>query len=488
MQVSLVHGVLPWTVFAVTACAAVALVISLVIALFRSAPGKFVDSADSPAPCTPASRAAAFRPVRSVLAVPAAALAAGLVGLLLAWFLSDGIMVFGVSLGWPVIIAAACGFAGLGALTAVIVVANRRRAPRAVARRVTRAIAVVLIPLTLLATGLSIDATFGEYQTVGSLVGYTPYASLESVTVHHASMTVAQWRAAAARHDAPDHPAHGRILTVTIPNTKSHFQARKAMVYLPPAALAKTPPRLPVMELLAGQPGSPGRLIVAGDIAGMMNAYAATHDGLAPVVVVPDQNGADTHNSLCADTSQGDAETYLTRDVVAWAKRTLPVATAPRMWAIGGFSQGGTCTTQLAPRHPDLYGAMLPVDGELKPTNGSVAEMTRNYFRGRRADYDAQVPVNALAALDPDDAGGLALFAGAGERDTDSVRNMRTIAAAARKAGVSEVTEIVVPGTGHDWHAVQAVWRPGVDWFGARTGLGAMTKNVGDYPQVEVQE
>ncbi|PLS29229.1 esterase [Bifidobacterium parmae] len=533
MQVSLVRGVLPRTVFVVTACAAIALVISLAIALVRptrdSSPTPVkpagaagntdssdsadsvnsadpADSADRPDFGNPADRPDSGNPaadssgiIRRVtvptatalipaLAIPVAALAAGLVGLLLAWFLSDGIMVFGVSLGWPVIIAAACGFAGLGAIAATIVVANRRRAPRAAARRITRAIAVILIPLTLVATGLRIDAIFGEYQTVGSLVGYTPYPSLDSVTVHRAAMTVAQWRAAAARHAAPDHPARGRILSVTIPNTESHFNARKAMVYLPPAALAKRPPRLPVMELLAGQPGSPGRLVAAAGLARMMNAYAAAHDGLAPVVVVPDQNGADTHNSLCADTSQGDAETYLTRDVVAWTKRTLPVATAPRMWAIGGFSQGGTCTTQIAPRHPELYGAMLPVDGELKPTSGSVADMTTNYFRGRRADYDAQVPVNALAALDPGEARGLALFAGAGERDTDSVRNMRTISAAARKAGVSDVTEIVVPGHGHDWHAVQAVWRPGVDWFGARTGLGTMTKNVKEYPQVEVQE
>ncbi|KFI95682.1 esterase [Bifidobacterium stellenboschense] len=529
MQVSLVRGVLPRTVFAVTACAAIALVISLVIALVRPAPGKPVDSvsgadcagsvgsAESSSPTrraatptetvpttviptlsemvpttvaptptsTPAAPPALLLPI---LAIPATTAIAGLAGLLLAWFLSDGIMVFGVSLGWPVIITAACGFAGLGAIAATIVVANRRRAPRAAARRITRAIAVILIPLTLVATGLRIDAIFGEYQTIGSLVGYTPYPSLDSVTVHRAAMTVAQWRAAAARHAAPDHPAHGRILSVTIPNTKSHFNARKAMVYLPPAALAKRPPRLPVMELLAGQPGSPGRLVAAAGLARMMDAYADAHDGLAPVVVVPDQNGADTHNSLCADTSQGNAETYLTRDVVAWTKRTLPVAATPRMWAIGGFSQGGTCTTQLAPRHPDLYSAMLPVDGELKPTNGSVADMTTNYFRGRRADYDAQVPVNALAALDPDEARGLALFAGAGERDKDSIRNMRTIAAAARKAGVSDITEIVVPGRGHDWHAVQAVWRPGVDWFGARTGLGEMTKSIKEYPQVEVQQ
>ena len=140
------------------------------------------------------------------------------------------------------------------------------------------------------------------------------------------------------------------------------------------------------------------------------------------------------------------------------------------MWAMGGFSQGGTCTTQLVPRHPEIYGAMLPVDGELKPTNGSVGKMIQEYFAGDRKAYDEQVPVNAIASTGTSEQ---ALFTGAGERDKESISNMRTIAAAARKAG-------------HDWHAVQAVWRPGLDWFGERTGLGEMTKSLKEYPQVEV--
>jgi hypothetical protein len=75
------------------------------------------------------------------------------------------------------------------------------------------------------------------------------------------------------------------------------------MIYLPPAALSDRPPALPVMELLAGQPGSPSRLIDAGNIAATMNAYAAKHDGLAPIVLVPDQNGEATHNSLSANNA-----------------------------------------------------------------------------------------------------------------------------------------------------------------------------------------
>ena len=402
MELSLVRGIVPRTVFGLTAIAAIILIIGLAL-----------------------SKSKKRGRLHPLIVSLIAAVLAGAAGLLVAWLVSDVFMVFGVSLGWPVIFTIAGGIA---------------------------------------------------------LVGYTPYASLGSIEVHKAAMSVSDWHSKARKGSLPSMPSQGKVLTVDIPNAKSNFTARKAMIYLPPAALSDRPPALPVMELLAGQPGSPSRLIDAGNIAATMNAYAAKHDGLAPIVLVPDQNGEATHNSLCADTTQGNAETYLTTDVVNWAKKMLPVAKSARMWAMGGFSQGGTCTTQLVPRHPEIYGAMLPVDGELKPTNGSVGKMVQEYFAGDRKAYDEQVPVNAIASSGTSEQ---ALFTGAGERDKESISNMRTIADAARKAGM-EVTELIVPGAGHDWHAVQAVWRPGLDWFGERTGLGEMTKSLKEYPQVEV--
>lgn len=449
MELSLVRGIVPWTVFGLTAIAAIILIIGLAL-----------------------SKSKKRGRLHPLIVSLIAAVLAGAAGLLVAWLVSDVFMVFGVSLGWPVILTVAGGFAGLGFVLAAAVTLRGAR----------RALAVVLVPLVLASTALGVDSIYGEYQTIGNLVGYTPYPPLGSVTVRKASMSVGEWRDKARKGALPSMPDSGRVFAVDIPNTESKFKARKAMVYLPPAALSGRPPALPVMELLAGQPGSPGRLIDAGNIAATMNAYAAEHDGLAPIVLAPDQNGSAMHNSLCADTTRGNAETYLTKDVVNWATTTLPVAKSARMWAMGGFSQGGTCTTQLVPRHPDIYGAMLPVDGELKPTNGSVAKMVQEYFAGDRKAYDEQVPVNAIAATGTPEQ---ALFTGAGERDKESISNMRTIADAARKAGM-EVTELIVPGTGHDWHAVQAVWRPGLDWFGERTGLGEMTKSLKEYPQVEV--
>ena len=63
---------------------------------------------------------------------------------------------------------------------------------------------------------------------------------------------------------------------------------------------------------------------------------------------------------------------------------------------------------------------MLPVDGELKPTNGSVGKMIQEYFAGDRKAYDEQVPVNAIASTGTSEQ---ALFTGAGERDKESISN-----------------------------------------------------------------
>ncbi|GAC1489594.1 MAG: hypothetical protein NVS2B15_07440 [Pseudarthrobacter sp.] len=74
-----------------------------------------------------------------------------------------------------------------------------------------------------------------------------------------------------------------------------------------------------------------------------MDAFAAAHDGLAPVVVIADLNGSDSGNTMCMDAMTARADTYLSVDVPAWIRATLHVDPDPARWAVGGFSFGGTC-------------------------------------------------------------------------------------------------------------------------------------------------
>lgn len=86
-------------------------------------------------------------------------------------------------------------------------------------------------------------------------------------------------------------PAHGLVGSVRIPGVRSHWAARAAVVYLPPAALVPQPRLLPVVVMFSGQSrgAGPYDAVWDGDLGPMMDAIAARHHGIAPIVVVPDQ-------------------------------------------------------------------------------------------------------------------------------------------------------------------------------------------------------
>lgn len=442
LQCSLVRGALPWTFWILTIIGIVA-VLALLLAGGKR---------------------------RQTIIALIATVVGGALGYLVTWLCSDVFVVFGVEMGIKVIRAAAIGFAVLTFLICGVVFLRRWK----------RAIAVVATVVALFGTCLHVDAIYEEFPTVGSLFGYTGYARLSAGSVRKGAMSVAEWDELAAKGRTPAAPKVGRIYEVHIPNTQSGFEVRNAMVYLPPAALSARPPKLPVMELMAGQPGSPGRFFQASHIKGMLDRYAAKHNGLAPIVISPDQNGSNSHNSLCADTSQGKAETYLTRDVVAWAKKTLPISNQP--WAIGGFSQGGTCATQLGPRHAKQYSMIMAVGGELQPTAGSVDSMVANYFNGDKAAYEQQIPANAIKEHGTSDQ---VMLLGSGELDHKSMSNLQVNGQAGEQVGM-DVTKVAVTDSAHDWHAVQAVLRPTIDRFAQMSGLGDMTKTINEYKSLEV--
>ena len=67
------------------------------------------------------------------------------------------------------------------------------------------------------------------------------------------------------------------------------------------------------------------------------------------------QNGV-TGDSLCVDTaSQGNAETYLLKDVITAVDNQLRTKVDPKHRGIGGLSMGGYCALNLGLKHPDLF-------------------------------------------------------------------------------------------------------------------------------------
>jgi enterochelin esterase-like enzyme len=408
------------------------------------------------------------RPRRRSLLMTLLAGAVGVaVGLFLCWVLSDQLNLFDVSLS-PISRAwVAAAFGGVGLAIGAALRPGRAR----------RVMAIVAVPLALLAGALGVNADFGQYTTVGSLAGSavaapipTSVLAAQRLGAPGATRTTSADAAATAlwRDAAPaGSPSHGLVGTVTIPSTVSHFAARAAYLYLPPAALVAHPVALPVLVLLAGQPGGPSNMIASGKIATIVGAFAAAHHGIAPIVVVPDQLTAPQVNPMCVDSALGDSATYLTVDVPNWIRAHLTVQTSAASWAIGGFSEGGTCSIQLGAAHPDLFGGIFDISGQVAPKNGTLPQTIARGFGGSTAAYTAALPLSILAAGAPY-ANTVAVFI-SGQFDTKYGPESDTVFAAATSAGM-HATRAVSPGTAHDWHTVQ---------WALRTQLGPIYQQLG---------
>ncbi|MEV7934074.1 alpha/beta hydrolase-fold protein [Curtobacterium sp. NPDC089185] len=399
--------------------------------------------------------AAAVR--RSWRWIAVAVVAGALLGTLLSWFLGDVLDVLGIPPTWVdrVWTGVVC------ALLAVAVVGLVR------GRLLARTVAVLLVPLALVSGGLAVNRDAGLFPTIADALGESHVPALRLPMDPHPGPRLADasdWR---PPHDLP---AHGRYGSVRIPGTVSHFRARPALVWLPPAALVDHAPELPVVVMLSGQgPGAaPANILEAGRMADRLDEVARRHHGLAPIVVMPDQLAEATNNPMCVDGPLGNSATYLTRDVPAWVQAHLHAATDGADWAVSGFSQGGTCALQLGAGRPDRFGSWIDVSGQLGPVLRDRDDTITRGFRGDSAAFRAAQPLRVLAehAPYPDSAA----FIAAGADDTRYGPVVPRVAAAARAAGVA-VTERVVEDGGHDWHTAGVALAEGVVWFMHRTHL-----------------
>lgn len=117
---------------------------------------------------------------------------------------------------------------------------RRRRLPGA--RWWRRGVSLLAIPLTLLAALVALNTWVGYYPTVQAAWGAISAGPLPN--------EVDMSDLAGLRNS---NPATGKLVPVDIPADASGFKHRGEYVYLPPAWFAgETPPRLPVVMMIAG--------------------------------------------------------------------------------------------------------------------------------------------------------------------------------------------------------------------------------------------
>jgi S-formylglutathione hydrolase FrmB len=393
------------------------------------------------------------------IGVPLVAVAAAAVVTVLTWLVDNVWRPFPDLLPFPIVLWSWV------ALTGLVLAFARQPLLRTWPRR-AGAIAAGL--LVLAAAGNQVNVYFQAYPSVQVLLA--PWLDPKPVLVRTVNVREVTARPGQAL-DRIWHPPHGMpktgaVYRVNIPGIRSGFAARPGYLYLPPAYLARPRPLLPVLVLLAGQPGDPSAWVESGGLQAMMDGFAKSHDGLAPVVVMPDDLGSEFANPMCLNSRLGQVQTYLTVDVPDWITSHLQVRPAGSGWAIAGFSAGGTCAIQLTTQAPQIYPFFLDISGQSGPTLGSRQLTIGRAFGGDAAAFARVDPIAVLARTRfPRNAG---VFVG-GASDRVYTPQQRTMYLAARHAGMS-VTFMVLPGA-HDWR----VWRAGLErnigWLAGRLGI-----------------
>ncbi|MCS5735847.1 alpha/beta hydrolase [Herbiconiux daphne] len=340
-----------------------------------------------------------------------------------------------------------------------------------------RKLVAVLGILLFAASGtLGVNAYFGLNTTLASLFGIVvekpidinkPTTSPNSTADPDAAATplYQSWSPPA------DMPATGKLGTQVIPATTSGFTSRPAGIYLPPAAQVPNAPDLPLVILMMGQPGSPDPQYIGT----VLDEYAAKNKGLAPIVIVADQLGPDESlDPVCSDTAQlGNAETFITHDVVGWARANLRIMQDPAHWVIAGYSNGGGCAFKYGAKYPELWGNVLDVSGEEYPGSEEPDQVIANLFGGDAAAFEAQKPESILTSGQHSYPDTTAIFT-VGENDPTFIPEAKGAADAATAAGWT-TSLFVIPGAGHVVDALEGGFEKGFGVLYPRLGLSAPT-------------
>ena len=392
-----------------------------------------------------------WRPWRIAIAAAAgAAVGAG------AYLLLNGLNVFGVQLP---IRALAYSAIGLGGAAAGIAAAWSRPWWR-------RTIAIVGAIAALLGGALGVNRTFGVDHNLAALL-----------SVQAADPAVLPPQTATAAPDAPLYetwtppagmPAKGTIGALEGANAipSPGYSPREGAIYLPPAALVADPPALPLIVFMMGQPGSPDPT----SIARALDAYAARHEGLAPIAIVADQLTRTTVDPACHDSERyGAVSGYFNVSIPAWARAHLNVIDDSRYWTIGGYSNGGACAWAWAATYPSVWGNVLDVSGNEFPGSDTVDKTVQEVFDGDRAAFDAAAPLAQLAQHPGAYDGHVAIFTSGADDTTYGPAQQRN-ADAAEAAGFTVRTE-TIPGAGHLGPALDQGLALGIADLGAALGL-----------------
>jgi arylsulfatase A-like enzyme/enterochelin esterase-like enzyme len=146
-------------------------------------------------------------------------------------------------------------------------------------------------------------------------------------------------------------------------------------LYLPPSYRTHVDRRYPVIYHLHGAGGNETRSIRSADVLdeGILQ-------GRWPEMIMVFPNGG--RHTMYLDSADGRflAETMMIRELIPWVDKNYRTIADRKARCIEGFSMGGRGSTNLAMKHPDMFGSLFNQSGNVFPI--SHASQLPNAYHG----------------------------------------------------------------------------------------------------------
>jgi enterochelin esterase-like enzyme len=249
----------------------------------------------------------------------------------------------------------------------------------------------------------------------------------------------------------------GSVTTVTYTSPIFGGARRSFEVYVPLnyTASSAQQQRYPVVYLLHGSPGHPNGMFSVLLPAGILDRLIETHQ-IGPVIAVaPDGNSSAPFPSEWLNSADGRerVEDAFLHEVIPYVDAHYRTMATPAGRVIAGLSMGGFGATNLAVKHPDIFGGVIALGAYFVPEGGAV--------RGHPALIAANSP--GLVLPSHPDATEVRFFLAAGTDDKPYYSY--TLAFAQELAALGATYTLQVSPGGHSWELWSEQSVAGLRWF-----------------------
>lgn len=251
-----------------------------------------------------------------------------------------------------------------------------------------------------------------------------------------------------------------RIVSIKLRGKRTGYDL-SGLVYLPGSYFSKSEKKrkYPVVELIAGYPGSPYSWVNSLKVKAFLDAEIRAGRAPAMIAVMPRQDPNYPQDSECVNAVGGaQAATYLGEDVPDAMAANFRVRTDRRNWALMGYSTGGFCAANLALQYPQRFSAVVSLSGYFTAITDNT---TGDLYAGNAAARQANSPLWSVANRPHPP---LAFFVFATMDNVDDANQAVTFAKAVKAPDGVRLVQAASGGhTSAAWRSVEAqAW----DWLG----------------------